>query len=181
MSDSERITAYSEAVKNFELIHDLPPKNSSIDQFTAEQKKKFDHLCSKDSFLVPVVYKNQISHFKINKKILKNSLSISHAKNIYRNLYLRNTHTKYEQASFIIINLTMLMLCILLSNSKEILLLVKDEYLLNVIAFSSYLSLTLVLLVYYLAVSFIVFSFDVINDITLGIIEKHPNLIGTEA
>ena len=41
MYDSERITAYSDAVRNFDLIHNLPPKNADIDKFDFDQKQKF--------------------------------------------------------------------------------------------------------------------------------------------
>lgn len=181
MSDSERITAYTEAVKNFDLIHDLPPKNADIDKFSSDQKRKFEQLCAKDSFLIPIVYKNQISHFEINKKALKNSIIFSHAKAIYRKQYLINTHSKQEKATFVIINFALLMLCILMSESEALLLFIKDDFLLNIIAASGYLSLTLVFLTYYFAVNFIVFSIDVINDIALGITEIHPTLIGSKA
>ncbi len=181
MSDSERITAYSEAVKNFDLIHDLPPKNADIDTFNSDQKQKFEQLCSKDSFIVPIVYKNQISYFEINKKALKKSIIFSYAKDIYRNQYLRNTHSKQEKATFVIINFALLMLCILMSDSEALLLFVKDEFLLNIIFASGYLSLSLIFLTYYFTLNFIVFSIDVINDIALGILETHPTLIGSKA
>lgn len=180
MSGSERINAYSEAVKNFDLIYDLPPKNTDIHQLTFDQKVKFEKLCSKDSFIVPIVYNNQISHFKINKKVLKRNIIFSNAKEVYRNQYLRNTHNTQEKATFIIINITFLMFCILMSDSQALLLILEDEFLLNIIAASSYLSLTLVFLTYYLAVSFIVSSIDVVDDITLGVIEKHPTMIGSK-
>ena len=181
MYDSERITAYSDAVRNFDLIHNLPPKNADIDKFDFDQKQKFMQLCSKDSFLIPIVYKNKISHFEINKKALKNSIIFCDAKAVYRNQYLRNTYSKQEKATFVIINFALLMLCVLMSESKALLILFKDEFLLDIIATSSYLSLTLVFLAYYFAANFIVFSFDVINDIALGITETHPTLIGSKA
>lgn len=181
MSDSERITAYSKAVKNFDLIHDLPPKNEDIDRFTPEQKVKFEQLCSKDSFLVPVVHNNQISHFEINKRVLKNKVVMPKAEAIYRKLYLRNTHNMQEKATFIIINFALLMLCVLISDSESILLFVKDEALLNIIAASTYLAFTITFLAYYLSVNFLVFAIDVINDIALGITETHPTLIGYKA
>lgn len=69
MYDSERITAYSDAVRNFDLIHNLPPKNADIDKFDFDQKQKFMQLCSKDSFLIPIVYETLL--FDDNKKAQK--------------------------------------------------------------------------------------------------------------
>lgn len=181
MPGSERIDAYSKAVKNFDLIQNLPPKNFDIDQFSPEQKKQFSKLCSESSYLKPIVYKNQISHFEINKKILRKNIIISCAKDIYRNQYLRNMHSKQEKATFVIINLVILMLSVLMTDSNALLLFIKDQFLLNIIAASGYFSLSLFFLVYYVSVNFIVLTIDVINDICLGIVEAHPNMIGSKA
>lgn len=180
MSDSERIAAYSEAVNNFDLIHNLPPKNLDIDSFSSDQKMKLDKLCAKDSFLTPIIFNNKISHFEVNKKILKKSIILSNAKTVYRNQYLRNIHNRSEKATFVVINIFVLMSCVVLADSETLLLFISDQKLLNIIMASGYLSMSLVFFVYYFSINFIVFSVDIVNDIALGITEAYPTLIGSK-